>query len=109
MVSLGGLDKLGYKYVIVDDCWAKSRDENGIIQPDPDAFPDFDAMVDYIHSKGPLFGLYSDAGIKTCAGRPGSLGYEETDAKSYERWKVDYLKYAYCFQNLTSRRKPATL
>jgi len=27
------------------------------------------------------FGLYSDAGYKTCAGRPGSLGYEEIDAK----------------------------
>ena len=28
-----------------------------------------------MHSKGLKFGLYSDAGNKTCAGRPGSLGY----------------------------------
>ena len=26
-----GLDKLGYKYVNVDDCWAKSRGSNGVI------------------------------------------------------------------------------
>ena len=91
-----GLDKLGYKYVNIDDCWAKNRDANGIIQPDPDAFPDFQGMIDYIHSKGLLFGLYSDSGYKTCAGRPGSLGYEEEDAKTYAGWKVDYLKYDNC-------------
>jgi alpha-galactosidase len=33
------------------------------------------ALADYIHSKKLLFGLYSDAGYRTCAGRPGSLGY----------------------------------
>jgi len=94
-----GLDKLGYKYVNVDDCWAKSRDSNGIIQPDPDAFPDFKGMVDYVHSKGLFFGLYSDAGIKTCAGRPGSLGHETYDALTYAEWKVDYLKYDNCDNN----------
>jgi alpha-galactosidase len=33
----------------------------------------------------------SDAGYKTCAGRPGSLGYEQQDAKTYASWGVDYL------------------
>ena len=42
------------------------------------------------------FGIYSDAGNLTCAGRPGSLGYEEVDAKTYAEWGVDYLKYDYC-------------
>ena len=95
IVSLG-LDKIGYKYVNVDDCWAKSRDANGIIQPDTTTFPDFQGMIDYVHSKGLWFGLYSDAGNKTCAGRPGSLGYEENDANTYAQWKVDYLKYDNC-------------
>ena len=54
-------------------------------------------MVDYAHSKGLLFGLYSDAGTKTCAERPGSLGYEEIDAKTYAEWEIDYLKYDNCF------------
>jgi alpha-galactosidase len=100
-ISLG-LDKLGYKYVNVDDCWAKSRDKNGTIQPDTKAFPDFEGLIENIHSKGLLFGLYSDAGTNTCAGRPGSLGYEDNDAKVYAEWKVDYLKYDNCNSNHTS-------
>lgn len=99
-ISLG-LDKLGYKYINVDDCWAWSRDVSGVIQPDPEAFPDFQGMIDYVHSKGLLFGLYSDAGIDTCAGRPGSLEYEVIDANTYAKWKVDYLKYDNCNSNNT--------
>src|SRR5205085_2914818 len=38
----------------------------------------------------------SDAGTKTCAGRPGSRGHEFQDALSYARWGVDYLKYDWC-------------
>ena len=91
-----GLDKLGYVYVNVDDCWASSRDSNKVIVPDPKTFPDFQGMIKYIHSKGLKFGLYSDAGTMTCAKRPGSLGYEEIDAKTYAQWNVDYLKYDSC-------------
>ena len=98
IVSLG-LDKIGYKYVNVDDCWAKSRDADGIVQPDTTTFPDFKGMIDYVHNKGLWFGLYSDAGTKTCAGRPGSLNYEEKDANTYAQWKVDYLKYDNCNNN----------
>lgn len=97
-----GLVRFGYQYVNVDDCWAKSRDSNNVIQPDTTAFPDFQGMIDYIHNKGLKFGLYSDAGTKTCAGRPGSLGYEESDANTYAKWKVDYLKYDNCNNNKTS-------
>jgi len=57
------------------------------------------ALASYVHSKGLLFGLYSDAGNKTCAGRPGSLGYETIDANTYAAWKVDYLKYDNCNAN----------
>ena len=54
-------------------------------------------MADYAHEKGLLFGLYSDAGEKTCAERPGSLGYEKEDAETYAEWGIDYLKYDNCF------------
>jgi hypothetical protein len=40
-----------------------------------------------------------DCGFKTCAGRPGSLGYETKDANTYASWKVDYLKYDNCDSN----------
>jgi len=98
-----GLAKNGYVYVNIDDCWQKSRDENGKIQSDPKTFPSgMRALADYVHSLGLKFGLYSDAGFQTCAGRPGSLGYEEHDAESYSEWDVDYLKYDNCFEDGTS-------
>lgn len=91
-----GLHNHGYEYVNIDDCWAKSRASDGTIQPDPNAFPDMKKLADYVHSLGLKFGLYSDAGTKTCAGRPASLGYETNDANTYAQWGVDYLKYDNC-------------
>jgi len=35
---------------------------------------------------------YGDAGTRTCAGYPGSLGNEEIDAQTWA-WGVDYIKY----------------
>jgi alpha-galactosidase len=92
-----GMKDAGYQYVVIDDCWQVSRDENGNIVADPQRFPSgIKALADYIHSLGLKFGIYSDAGSKTCAGRPGSLGHEYQDARSYAAWGVDYLKYDWC-------------
>jgi alpha-galactosidase len=96
MVSTGMKDA-GYQYVVIDDCWQVSRDENGFIVADPERFHSgIKALADYVHSKGLKFGIYSDAGTKTCAGRPGSQGHEYQDAIQYARWGVDYLKYDWC-------------
>lgn len=94
-----GLDKLGYKYVNIDDCWMlKERDSQGHIQPDPETFPNgMKALGDYIHSKSLLYGIYSSAGNLTCQERAGSLGNEEIDAQDWASWGVDYLKYDNCF------------
>jgi len=44
----------------MDDCWQMSRDANGTIQPDPAVFPSgIPALIDYVHSKGLKFGLYT--------------------------------------------------
>jgi len=95
-----GLKDAGYEYVNIDDCWAVNRTESGEIVPDPVAFPSgMKALADYVHSKGLKFGLYSDAGYMTCGRRPGSLGYEKQDAKTYAEWGVDYLKYDNCFND----------
>jgi alpha-galactosidase len=92
-----GMKDVGYQYVVIDDCWQVSRDENGNIVPDPQHFPSgMKVLGDYIHSKGLKFGIYSDAGEKTCAGRPGSMGHEFQDALMYAQWGVDYLKYDWC-------------
>ena len=61
------------------------------------------SLADYVHSRGLLFGLYSDAGYETCARRPGSFGFEEIDAHVYAQWKVDYLKYDNCNSRPTNK------
>ena len=92
-----GMKDAGYEYVNLDDCWHGERDERGFIQPDPDRFPSgMKALADRVHSLGLKIGIYSDAGWKTCAGRPGSRGYEFQDALTYAEWGIDYLKYDWC-------------
>ena len=96
-VVKSGMKDAGYEYVNIDDCWQVSRDADGNIVPDAGRFPSgMKALGDYIHSKGLKFGIYSDAGEKTCAGRPGSMGHEYQDALMYAKWGVDYLKYDWC-------------
>jgi alpha-galactosidase len=73
MVKEGYLSA-GYSFLNLDDCWAYKRNSTKHIQADPKTFPSgIPSLSQYIHSKGLKFGLYSDAGLKTCAGRPGSL------------------------------------
>jgi alpha-galactosidase len=92
-----GMKDAGYEFIVIDDCWQVDRDSQGNILADPKRFPSgMKALADYVHSKGLKFGLYSDAGTKTCQGRPGSRGYEYQDARTYAEWGVDYLKYDWC-------------
>jgi len=96
-IATNGMKDAGYEYVVIDDCWQVSRDDNGNIVADAKHFPSgIRALADYVHSKGLKFGVYSDAGTKTCAGRPASQGHEYQDALEYARWGVDYLKYDWC-------------
>jgi alpha-galactosidase len=104
MVSSGMRDA-GYKYVIIDDCWQTSRDARGTIVADPVRFPNgIKALADYVHGKGLQFGIYTDAGTKTCQGRPGTYGHEEQDARTYASWGVDYVKEDWC--NATGLNAP---
>ncbi|MFC4875743.1 glycoside hydrolase family 27 protein [Microbulbifer halophilus] len=92
-----GMKDAGYEYINIDDCWHGERDEQGFIQPHAEHFPSgMKALADYVHSRGLKLGIYSDAGATTCAGRPGSRGYEYQDALTYARWGIDYLKYDWC-------------
>ncbi|KAL7906729.1 glycoside hydrolase family 27 protein [Trichoderma velutinum] len=93
-----GLQDLGYKYVVLDDCWSSGRDANGKLVADTTKFPDgMGAVADELHEQGFLFGMYSSAGEMTCARYAGSLDYEENDAQSFADWGVDYLKYDNCY------------
>lgn len=97
MVEKGYRDA-GYEYLIIDDCWSlKERDVSGNLVPDPEKFPGgMKFLADYIHSKGLKFGMYSCAGILTCAGYPSSYDHEFQDAALFAKWGIDYLKYDYC-------------
>ncbi len=97
MVS-SGMKDAGYEYLVLDDGWmAKERDSAGNLVPDPEKFPHgMKELVDYVHSKGLKFGLYNCAGTKTCAGYPGTRGYEYQDARFYASLDIDYLKFDWC-------------
>jgi alpha-galactosidase len=74
-----GLDKLGYHYVTTDCGWTVAdRLANGSLTWNETLFPSgFPALGKYIHDLGLLFGVYEDAGIKTCGTgieQAGSLG-----------------------------------
>ena len=94
-----GLDKLGYKYVVLDDGCYKSERVDGKLCNEPVKFPNgFKALSDYIHAKGLKFGMYNDIGTNLCAGAAvGTCGHEETDAASYVDWGVDFLKVDNCY------------
>ena len=97
MVS-SGMQAAGYQYINLDDCWQVSRDASGTIQTDPIAFPQgIAALAAYVHGKGLKLGIYTDVGIKTCAGRPGSKGYEKQDALTYASWGIDLVKVDWCY------------
>lgn len=97
MVDQGYL-AAGYEYLVIDDCWSlRDRDENGKLVADPEKFPyGMKAVADYVHSKGLKFGMYSCAGIMTCAGYPSSYDHEFEDAQTFADWGVDFLKYDFC-------------
>jgi alpha-galactosidase len=96
MVS-NGMKDAGFEYIVIDDCWQIARDENGEIVADKDRFPHgMKYVADYVHSKGLKFGIYSCAGKLTCEKRPGGLGHEYQDARTYAGYGVDYLKYDWC-------------
>ena len=80
-----GWKDAGYEYLVIDDCWSlKERDENGLLIPDPAKVPHgISALADYVHSRGLKFGMYSCAGVMTCAGYPSSYDHEYTDAKTF--------------------------
>ena len=112
MVS-SGMKDAGYTYIVLDDGWmAKERDpKTGSLVPDPVKFPNGLApVISYVHSKGLKFGLYNCAGTHTCAGYPGTRGYEYQDARYYASLNIDFLKYDWCStQGINAREAYGTM
>ena len=104
-----GMRDAGYVYINLDDHWADINRElvvykNNVsaewrMTADKKRFPNgLKPIADALHARGFKLGVYSDAGITTCAeAQPAGYGYEDVDAKTFAEWGVDYLKYDYCY------------
>ncbi|MBQ5970120.1 MAG: glycoside hydrolase family 27 protein [Clostridia bacterium] len=96
-----GLLAAGYEYLVIDDCWSERKRDavTDKIVPDKNKFPKgMKAVSDYVHSKGLKFGMYSCAGVRTCADYPGSYDHEFLDAKTFAEYGADFLKYDFCYK-----------
>jgi len=94
-----GLYDAGYRHFHLDDCWSiVERKSDGLIQPDPTRFPNgMKPAIDYAHSRGLTFGLYTSGGKAGCMpNRAGSKGHWEQDAQSFADWGVDWVKMDFC-------------
>jgi alpha-galactosidase len=99
-----GLRDAGYTSCNIDDGWAETRNASGFIVPNATRFPSGMAfLARKVHALGLKIGIYSDAGLLTCDGKPGSWGHEREDAESYAAWDFDYLKYDYCYMYVDAR------
>ncbi len=97
-MAANGLRDAGYQYVVIDDCWQVARDARGRLVADSLRFPGgMKPLADYVHARGLKFGLYTDAGRRTCQGRPGTYGSEDLDAHTFAEWGVDYVKEDWCY------------
>ena len=57
-LQTSGLAAAGYDHVLLDDCWASSRDESGSLTWDADRFPSgIPVLIDWLHERGFRFGL----------------------------------------------------
>jgi hypothetical protein len=62
-----GMLALGYQWLVLDDCWHPTRSSNGTLIPLLSSFPHgMQVVVDYVHSKGLKFGLYTSVGMVRC-------------------------------------------
>ncbi|XP_036412361.1 alpha-N-acetylgalactosaminidase-like isoform X1 [Colossoma macropomum] len=100
--------KLGYKYLIIDDCWSfMSRDNKGRLMPDPIRFPNgIHKLARYAHDRELKLGIHANMGKQTCAGYPGTmLDQIEKDAQTFADWEVDMLKFDGCYSNVNEQQK----
>lgn len=111
-----GLVNYGWNYVNIDDCWQDVRGgKYNAIQPNK-RFPDMQGLVDEIHDLGMKVGIYSTPWVTSyavyCGGsadnpegkweKPktrdeewyvGKYHFDENDAKQWDEWGIDFVKY----------------
>ncbi|KAF8068658.1 glycoside hydrolase family 27 protein [Lyophyllum atratum] len=93
-----GLIDVGYDHMNLDDCYSeKVRNDSGDIVANKERFPSgMNHLTDELHKLGLKAGIYSDSGWFTCQRYPGSFQNEARDAKLFQDWGFDLLKYDNC-------------
>ena len=94
-----GLARAGYRIVWLDFGWASGkRDRRGNIIVDPSQWPHGLAwLTAWLHARGLLAGIYTDAGASGCHGRGvGSLGHYRQDVNAFAAWGFDAVKVDFC-------------
>ncbi len=94
-----GLARAGYRIVWLDSGWsAGTRNRQGELLVNRRLWPHGMAwLTAWLHSRGLLGGIYTDAGRHGCRGRGvGSLGHYRQDADTFARWGFDAVKVDFC-------------
>lgn len=102
-----GLADVGYAYVNIDDGFFGGRGDDGRLLHHPERFPGgMKHLSEYIHAKGLKAGIYSDAGLNTCASYwdqdtigvgMGLYGHDEQDLELFlNEWDYDFIKVDWC-------------
>ena len=101
-----GLRDAGYRYLWLDATWWDgARDADGVMIAPPRQWPHgLRYLTNYIHSKGLLAGIYTDAGADGCGGAgqgsgpavPGGPDHYQQDADAFAAWGFDAVKVDFC-------------
>ena len=102
-----GLKNVGYSFINIDDGFYGGRDKKGNLLVHKERFPSgMKSLAEYIHAKGLKAGIYSDAGINTCASYwdkdtigsgMGLYGHDRKDLTLYlKEWEYDFIKVDWC-------------
>ncbi len=101
------LNQYGYQFINIDDGFFGGRSSNGTLLHHPTRFPSgMKSLAQFIHGKGLKAGIYTDAGINTCASYydkdsigmgMGLFGHDGQDLNILLRqWDFDFLKVDWC-------------
>jgi alpha-galactosidase len=96
---VGGFARAGYRIVWLDFGWATgSRDKSGNLVADRAQWPNgLRWLTDWLHARGLLAGIYTDAGVSGCSHRGvGSFGHYQLDADTFAAWGFDAVKIDFC-------------
>jgi len=96
-MAAAGLNRHGWKYIVLDDAWQQalgSRRPSQPIKPN-EKFPDLKALSDYARQRGFVLGIYTTPWIRSYCGKEGSGHFEAVDARQFADWGIGYVKLDY--------------